>query len=155
PGGRPEGFGIEFARAGTRSYLAPLWPVYDNFAADLAQRVYAALVTGYGFGDALLRVRRELRQERPWDPTWAAYVLYGHPSEPLFVSLPASLAAPAAGLNPSERGGQRQQGAAGRSSLGPLVPGTLRGAESSAVYRRLAVEIERHWFVGEPARLAD
>src|SRR5262249_25342504 len=61
----------------------------------------------------------------------------------------------AAGLNPSERGGQRQQGAAGRSSLGPLVPGTLRGAESSAVYRRLAVEIERHWFVGEPARLAD
>lgn len=157
PEGRPEGFGVEFARSGARSYLAPLWPVYDALAADFSQRVYAYLAAGLSFGDALLKVRRDLRRERPWDPTWAVYVLYGHPSEPLFTStatatVPGTSAAarltPPAGAAPVA-----SPSGPPRAPLSPSSVGAPRGSDLHPIFLQAADQVEQHWFANDTGHL--
>jgi hypothetical protein len=67
-------------RRGTRACIASLWEVGSQAASVLAERVYAHLVAGLSFGEALRRARSETADRTgEWDPTWAAYALYGDP----------------------------------------------------------------------------
>lgn len=171
PGGRAEGFGIEFARGGARTFLAPLWPVFDGYASDFAIRLYRLLTRGIPFGEALFAVRREVAQERPLDPTWAVYVLYGHPDERLYAAVDASAgqdivvsppvgrsqqAAPNAHIQPelagarapAEPGGLRQPdsgGAGGSAGPGggyPLLP------------EHIAQQLQKGFFGKRPVQFA-
>ena len=72
-----------FVLGGAELVIGTLWPIPDEGANAFATALYAELVAGAAIGEALRRVRTQLLHARPFDPIWAAYVLYGDPQATL------------------------------------------------------------------------
>lgn len=123
PEGTLDGFGIEFLRGGARAFIAPLWPVFDGLAKQFACRLYEHAITGMPLGKALYHTRQEARRERPWDPTWACYLLFGSPAETLFARPPAGN-----GAAQETRGTQATQATWGNGSRKSVSPPRSDGA---------------------------
>lgn len=68
-----------FVLGGAELVIGTLWPIPDEGANAFATALYAELLAGAAIGEALRRVRTKLLHTRPFDPIWAAYVLYGDP----------------------------------------------------------------------------
>ncbi len=60
--------------------LSPQWVVRDSSAAMFSEAFYHHLHGGATLGRAVLEARRLLREAAPFDPTYLAYSLYGHPN---------------------------------------------------------------------------
>jgi len=73
------GLACAFILGGARAVIGTLWPVPDQGAYAFASAVYDHLLAGVSAGEALRRARHTSWRERPLDPIWAAYVLYGPP----------------------------------------------------------------------------
>lgn len=73
---------VAFINAGVKTAVGPLWEVNSKSAAEFAIGFYEYIFKGYCFGEAIRRVRRDILKKLP-DPThtWAAFVLYGDPTE--------------------------------------------------------------------------
>lgn len=77
---RVEELAQAFLDGGARTFIGALWPVPDDGAHRFAQAFYSLITSDMSFGEALQRVRSIWRDQYPYDPTWAAYVLYGEPT---------------------------------------------------------------------------
>ena len=73
------GLASAFILGGAQAVIGTLWPVPDQGAYAFASAVYKDLLAGKPAGEALQRARQAFWRERPRDPIWAAYVLYGPP----------------------------------------------------------------------------
>lgn len=69
---------VERSRAG--AFVAPLCTVEDRLAHRFAEVFYDALGAGQALGRAARTAREAVKAERPDDPTWLAYSVYGHPN---------------------------------------------------------------------------
>jgi CHAT domain-containing protein len=66
-------------------YIGTLWPVSDKPAGDFASNFYRLVLRGETLGNAIKQARVNSFQRLKYsDLTWAAYVLYGDPTERLF-----------------------------------------------------------------------
>jgi hypothetical protein len=79
------GFPGECLGGGFRGLVAPLWAVRDTTAKEIALDFYAAALAPGGTPRPLGEVLREIRARyatagRAPQPTYLAYVLYGHPA---------------------------------------------------------------------------
>jgi hypothetical protein len=111
PFGRYQGdvFGLATAciNQGVAAYIAPLWPVQDVLAAELAADFYRELVLKRAsVGEALRRAKVRARGataagEAARQLTWASFVLYGDPTQQLLRSLWSGSAQPIAKKKPS------------------------------------------------------
>lgn len=84
---------------GVASYIAPLWPVNDAVARELARRFYRELLRErYSVGEALRRAKVSIWEESQKSGeaeslpakmalTWASFVLYGDPTAKLLQSM--------------------------------------------------------------------
>jgi hypothetical protein len=75
-----EGLASAFVYGGALGCIGALWPVYDQGAADFAVEFYNRLLEGSFVGEALRLARKEIREQRPDEVTWASYILYGDPT---------------------------------------------------------------------------
>jgi len=66
-----------FILGGAQVVIGTLWPVPDQGANRFATLVYQELLGGAAVGQAIRQARITLHRERPFDPVWAAYTLYG------------------------------------------------------------------------------
>jgi tetratricopeptide (TPR) repeat protein len=64
---------------GVRAVVAAGWAVDDAAAETFARVFYEQLLTGWRFGEAVLRARQETYQGHPQVNTWGAYQCYGDP----------------------------------------------------------------------------
>jgi hypothetical protein len=106
PVGRYQGdvFGLATAciNQGVAAYVAPLWPVQDVLAAELAADFYRELVLNRAsVGEALRRAKVRARGRQgvghaARQLTWASFVLYGDPTQQLLRSLWSGSAQPSA-----------------------------------------------------------
>ncbi len=97
PASRYQGdvFGLATAciNQGVAAYIAPLWPVQDALAAELATDFYRGLVLErFSVGEALRRAKVKARNRirghgAARQLTWASFVLYGDPTQQLMRSL--------------------------------------------------------------------
>ncbi len=78
-----EGLAAAFVAGGARAVLATRWEVDDQRSAAFAAHFYEAALLGVPIGEALRRARVRCREEQSDDSTWAAFVLYGDPCQPL------------------------------------------------------------------------
>lgn len=85
-----EGLASAFILGGAQGLIGTLWPVHDEGSRQFAATFYDRLLAGEAIGEVLRLTRANLRQQRPLDPLWAAFVLYGDPSYRL-CEAPASL----------------------------------------------------------------
>jgi CHAT domain-containing protein len=72
-----------FLFAGSRSVVAALWDVDDNFTASLMKRFYANLAGGEDVGRAMQRAKREVRERFGDDAVpyyWAPFTVLGEGS---------------------------------------------------------------------------
>lgn len=104
-----------FQRAGARAVVATRWPVRDDEAAAVVDRLYARLAAGERLGEALRASREDAWRAGVPAAAWTAFVLLGEPDF-----------APLAGFEPS---------AAGRRRLG-LVLVALAALLLAALVRR-------------------
>lgn len=66
-------------------YIGTLWPVSDKPAGDFASNFYRLVLRGETLGNAIKQARVNSFQRLKYsDLTWAAYVLYGDPTEKIF-----------------------------------------------------------------------
>jgi hypothetical protein len=72
--------GLELIEIGVRAVVVAGWVVDDAAADTFAGELYAALLAGDAFGDAVKRARRETYRYFPETNTWGAYQCYGDPS---------------------------------------------------------------------------
>lgn len=86
------GLATAFITQGVAAYIAPLWPVDDEVATQLAIDFYRALLLDrLSLGEALRQAR--LLAKHPWASppravaSWASLVLYGNPTPRLLESL--------------------------------------------------------------------
>jgi CHAT domain-containing protein len=79
---RLDGWAIRFLAAGAGAFIGTLWEVTDKSASVYAQEFYRTLMSGATLGDAARNGRESIR-DRPGDPTWLAYSLYGDPAATL------------------------------------------------------------------------
>jgi hypothetical protein len=106
PVGRYQGdvFGLATAciNQGVAAYVAPLWPVQDALAAELAADFYRELLLNRAsVGEALRRAKVRARGTAgaggdARQLTWASFVLYGDPTQLLLRSLWSGSAQPVA-----------------------------------------------------------
>jgi CHAT domain/Clostripain family len=97
-------FGLATAciNQGVAAYVAPLWPVQDVLAAELAADFYRELLLNRAsVGEALRRAKVRARGSRgaaadARQLTWASFVLYGDPTQLLLRSLWSGCAQPIA-----------------------------------------------------------
>ena len=103
PASRYQGdvFGLATAciNQGVAAYIAPLWPVQDVLAADLAAEFYRELLLHRAsVGEALRRAKVRARGGKSGGEarqlTWASFVLYGDPTQQLLRSLWSGSAQP-------------------------------------------------------------
>jgi hypothetical protein len=103
--GRYQGdvFGLATAciNQGVAAYIAPLWPVQDVLAAELAADFYRELLLGrVSVGEALRRARIRARVARGGAEarrlSWASFILYGDPTQQLLRSIWSGSAQPSA-----------------------------------------------------------
>lgn len=64
---------------GVRAVVAAGWAVRDAGAEAFARELYATLLSGQSFRNAVAQARLAARQAAPDAPTWAAYQCYGDP----------------------------------------------------------------------------
>lgn len=68
-----------FIMGGAAGFIGTLWPVFDQSSREFADWFYTHLRKGMAVGEALRRTRQQMYKERPDDPIWASFVLYGDP----------------------------------------------------------------------------
>lgn len=74
------GFPRTFGDLGARAVIAPLWPVEDDRARDVALEVYRrALDDGTPLAEILRDIRARAYEAAPFDDSLAAYCFYGDP----------------------------------------------------------------------------
>lgn len=159
------GLATAFINQGVAAYIAPLWPVQDTLAADLAADFYRSLLLDRAsLGEALRQAKHHARA-RAGDAeagsrrlTWAAFVLYGDPTPQLLRTLriaptqprPSQTAAPDKGLQP----------AVARSKTPQTVSRPRKGTEqprlwlSQATVRTLATGPDMRTLDGDGTRSA-
>jgi hypothetical protein len=76
------GWADRFLSAGAGAFVGTLWEVRDGASAEFARAFYSRLRGGGTLGDAVRDARGAIR-DRPGDPTWLAYTLYGDPAATL------------------------------------------------------------------------
>ncbi len=96
------GLASAFINQGTAAYIAPLWPINDAVAQQIATDFYTSLLLDYtSLGEALRRAKQEARRAVAGDASqaqtapgsaqislsWASLVLYGDPAASLMQSL--------------------------------------------------------------------
>jgi CHAT domain-containing protein/pimeloyl-ACP methyl ester carboxylesterase len=69
----------QFIRMGVRAVIAAGWAVDDTAAQTFACELYAGLLAGAPFGDAVLRARKTTYDSHGTVNTWGAYQCYGDP----------------------------------------------------------------------------
>ena len=67
--------------AGVSQYIGTQWPVTSLAAALLGGALMSALLDGQSMGVALRQARTLTRAAFPHDPAWAAYSLFGNPTQ--------------------------------------------------------------------------
>jgi len=65
---------------GCGALVAPIWPVRDSVAFELAAAFYSALDRGDSLGKAIQAARRQAFAKSGGDPSALAYSVYGHPN---------------------------------------------------------------------------
>ena len=73
-----DGFARKFLTAGASTFIGSLWAVVDETACEFASTLYRCLLDGATLGDAVFLARRAAA-EKPGDPSWLAYSVYGDP----------------------------------------------------------------------------
>ena len=69
---------VQNARVG--AFIGALWEVNDALAVQFARHFYTALLAGdVSIGEAFRQAREAIRQAKPHNSTWLAYVLYADP----------------------------------------------------------------------------
>jgi hypothetical protein len=66
-------------RIGVRAVVVAGWQVEERGAAAFAEHLYARLLSGASFGDAVVAAREAALSASPTTTTWAAYQCYGDP----------------------------------------------------------------------------
>ena len=74
-----EGIARAFLDRGASGFIGTLWPVLDEGAQIFATHFYRAILRGTPLGEALRLARKKTKEDRPYDATWASFVLYGNP----------------------------------------------------------------------------
>lgn len=77
------GFSGAFLREGSRAFVAPLWKVVDETARQFVEEFYRRTIDeGLPVGEVLRDLRRKFIAAggAVTDPTYMAYVFYGHPN---------------------------------------------------------------------------
>jgi TolB-like protein len=93
--GQAFGIGSAFLLAGVRNYVGTFWVVHDEESVLFATSFYQHIVSGLSLGEALLKARHRVLQQRGWQGlTWASYMLYGDPAYVLLPGMPPSLEDP-------------------------------------------------------------
>jgi len=78
-----EGWASSFLRAGAGVFIGSLWEVVDTSARTYAEVFYKAVLTDKkNLGEAARLARAAIRN-KPGDPTWLAYTMYGDPGATL------------------------------------------------------------------------
>jgi ATP-dependent Clp protease ATP-binding subunit ClpA len=72
--------------AGARAVVAIRWPVNTLRVQEFFVLLYQELADGIAIGESMRRARSTLVQRHPGDISWAAYVLYGDPTQRLAIS---------------------------------------------------------------------
>jgi CHAT domain-containing protein len=75
--GFAEGWGPVALQQGAAGFIGGLWPLGDSGAADFARQFYQRALKGIPVAEALRQTRDSYRSTA--DPTYMAYVYYGHP----------------------------------------------------------------------------
>ena len=134
--------GVQFIRMGVKAVVAAGWAVDDAAGRAFAQGLYARLLAGETFGEAVRAAREEVWVRFPEVNTWGAYQCYGDPSYRLVVAegsrtrreqrryhAPYELVADLENLTESIRTRLRGEGddAAVLDELGNEIEETLRG----------------------------
>ena len=77
-----QGWAKSMVEAGAGAFMGSLWEVREDTAAEFSRVFYASLTepgeVPCTFGEAMMKARYAI-QDRPGDPTWLAYSLYGDP----------------------------------------------------------------------------
>jgi CHAT domain-containing protein len=76
------GFPLVLTNLGARAVIAPLWPVAQSVAAEVAVQLYegAAREPERTLADLLRDQRRRSYEEEPFEDSYASYCLFGDPS---------------------------------------------------------------------------
>ncbi|MFO1330464.1 MAG: CHAT domain-containing protein [Rubrivivax sp.] len=69
---------LQFIRMGSKAVVAAGWRVDDSDGLAFAEQLYAALLAGEPFGQAVLQARQKVHQKGRSN-TWGAYQCYGDP----------------------------------------------------------------------------
>ena len=104
-----EGWVSRFLAAGASLFVGTLWEVPGDRAFCFADAFYRRFLRGMPFGEAVRRARSDLRDHFPEDPTWLAFVTYGHPMSQISEKAPG-LREAGAGTEPSTMGRQPSSG---------------------------------------------
>lgn len=86
---------VERCRCG--ALVAPLLTVDDELAHLFCRTFYQALQRGVLLGEAVHEARQAAQKEKPGDPTWIAYSVYGHPNARVAFGTPTTPELPAVG----------------------------------------------------------
>ena len=81
-GPRPTGIGglaKAFVDAGAAAIVGCHWAIADDMAELFAGELYRLLLAGQPLGEAGRQARHLLRRQKPEDPTWIAYSIFGQP----------------------------------------------------------------------------
>jgi hypothetical protein len=76
------GWATSFVAAGAGAFVGSQWEVRDDSASSFAECFYQGLRNKLTLGEAALKARNSIA-DRPGDPTWLAYSVYGDPSATL------------------------------------------------------------------------
>ena len=75
---RLDGWATKFLEAGAAVFIGSLWAVCDSTGREFAEELYRQLRAGESLGHGVMHARRAAA-DRPGDPTWLAYAVYGDP----------------------------------------------------------------------------
>ena len=73
------GWATQFLRAGAGAFIGASWATRDESAEIFAEAFYRQFLQGATLGEAVRQARLYVREHFPGDPTWLAFVAYGHP----------------------------------------------------------------------------
>jgi len=74
-----EGWAAAFIESGCSVFIAPMWKVRDDLAAEFAIELYSNLSSGEPVARAVSLARRKVRSLAVGNPTWLAYRVYADP----------------------------------------------------------------------------
>lgn len=79
-GSDTEGLGSSFILGGSLGFIGSSWPLPDISAGIFASEFYKHVLAGDSVGEALHKARLHLKNVRPDDINWMAFILYGDPT---------------------------------------------------------------------------